>query len=72
MLRDFQDQIVLPIVDRGIRDGERVQNRWELSRVELDVDDRTDDLRDFPDVAQTIRCHDDPPAQPSSAIALIL
>jgi hypothetical protein len=72
VLSDLEDQVVLAFVDRRVGDGERIQNRGQLAGVEFDVDHGSDDLGDFPDVARTIRCHDEPPDQPARSRAFNL
>ena len=47
VLRDLEHEVVLLAGDVRIRDRERVQNLGQLARRELDVHDRSDDLRDL-------------------------
>ena len=44
VLGNLHDQIVLDVIDRGIGDGDCVHDSGELSLLERDVDDRSDDL----------------------------
>ncbi len=56
MLGNFQHQVILLVIDRWIGNPERIVNRRQLARLELYVDNRTDDLRYFPDVLTHVTC----------------
>jgi len=50
VLCDFQNQVHLLIVDRGVGDPESLIDRGKLARLEFDVDNCADDLRYFSEV----------------------
>ncbi len=56
VLRHFDDEVFLPRVDGRVGDPERAIDRGELAGLKLDVDDRSDDLRDASD-AECVRRH---------------
>jgi hypothetical protein len=50
VLRDLEHEIPVEAADRRIRHSQRLIDRRQLAGRELDVDDRTDDLRDLTEI----------------------